>query len=135
MNSRLLNWLPWSVLNTSGTPQASASVRASVQKSASRVLGNRQAHHVAAVPVHDDHQVKESPGHGQIGDVGRPDLVGPGDPGIPQQVGIDPMLRRRSAGAGTPVDGPQPPLNSRCTRFRLTGMPCRSSQAFIRLDP
>jgi hypothetical protein len=24
---------------------------------------------------------------------------------------------------------------SRCTRFRLTGMPCRSSEAFIRLEP
>ena len=36
-----------------------------------------------------------------------PHLVGPGDPGVPQQVGIDPMLWRRSAGAGTPVDGPQ----------------------------
>ena len=47
-------------------------------------------------------------GHRQIGDVGRPDLVGPGDPGVPRQLGIDPLLRRRLAGAGTPVDGPQP---------------------------
>ena len=71
-------------------------------------VGQSPSHHVPAVPVQDDHQVEESPGHGQIGDVRGPHLVGPGDPGVPQQVGIDPMLRRRLAGAGTPVDGPQP---------------------------
>ena len=32
------------------------------------------------------HQVEESPGHGQVGDVGGPHLVGPGDLGIPQQI-------------------------------------------------
>ena len=37
------------------------------------------------------------------------------------------MLRRRLAGAGTPVDGPQPPVVSpmpcdiRCLRWRATG--------------
>ena len=35
-------------------------------------------------------------------------MVGLGNPGVPQQVGIDPVPRRRLAGAGTPVDGPQP---------------------------
>ena len=35
-------------------------------------------------------------------------MVGPGDSGIPQQVGIDPVPRRRLAGPGTPVYGPQP---------------------------
>ena len=42
MNSRLLNWLLWSVLNTSGLPYSSASIRASAQKPASRVSDNRQ---------------------------------------------------------------------------------------------
>ena len=41
-----------------------------------------------------------------------PTRCGPGDPGVPHQVGIDPMLRRRLAGPGTPVDGPQPHLSS-----------------------
>ena len=35
-------------------------------------------------------------------------MVGPGLPGVPQQVRIDPVLRRRPTGAGTLVDGPQP---------------------------
>ena len=35
-------------------------------------------------------------------------LAGPGNSGLFQQIGIDPVLRRRPAGAGTPVDGPQP---------------------------
>ena len=43
MNSRLVNWLPWSVLNTSGWPRPRASSSASAQKPASRVLDNRQA--------------------------------------------------------------------------------------------
>ena len=53
-------------------------------------VGQSPGHHVPAVPVHDGHQVQESPGHGQVGDVGRPHLVRPGDRQIPQQVGIDP---------------------------------------------
>ena len=48
VNSRLVNWLPWSVLpwsvlQTSGWTCASASCKASTQQSASRVLDNRQA--------------------------------------------------------------------------------------------
>ena len=39
VNSRLVNWLPWSVLNASGLPW----FRASAQKPASRVLDRRQA--------------------------------------------------------------------------------------------
>ena len=51
--------------------------------------------------------------YGQVGDVGRPHLIGPGDPGVSQpgvsqQVGIDPTLRRRPAGLGLPIDGPKP---------------------------
>jgi hypothetical protein len=40
----LVNWLPWSVLNISGLPcLASASFKASTQKSASSVFDSRQA--------------------------------------------------------------------------------------------
>ena len=38
-----VNWLPWSVLNTSGLPLPSASSKASTQNSASRVLDRFQA--------------------------------------------------------------------------------------------
>ena len=43
VNSRLVNWLPWSVLDTSGFLRARASSSASAQKLASRVLDSRQA--------------------------------------------------------------------------------------------
>ena len=39
----LVNWLPWSVLKTSGFPLLSASSKVSTQKSASRVLDSLQA--------------------------------------------------------------------------------------------
>ena len=63
-----------------------------------RAVGQPPSHHVPAVPVHDGHQVEECPGHGQVGDVGGPRLVEPGDPAVPQQVGIDPMLRPTRVG-------------------------------------
>ena len=37
MNSRLVNWLPWSVLNTSGVPWFRASPSASAQRSPTKV--------------------------------------------------------------------------------------------------
>ena len=97
----------------------------------------QQPQHAApAVPVHDGHQVEESPGHGQVGDVGGPRLVEPGDPAVPQQVGIDPMLRptrvgevaqfwrylSRSAGCHAVADRgskyPSPSRRLRCVRMR-----------------
>ena len=44
VKSRLVNWLPWSVLKISGRPQrASASAKASTQNRASMVFDSRQA--------------------------------------------------------------------------------------------
>ena len=59
------------------------------------------------MPVHDGDQVEESPGHGQVGDVGRPYLVRPGDRQIAKQLGIHSPFRRWLAGARLPVAGPQ----------------------------
>ena len=42
MNSLVVNWLPWSVLNTSGFPSLSASFRDSTQESTSKVLDRRR---------------------------------------------------------------------------------------------
>ena len=43
VNSRLVNWQPWSVLQISGWTCPNASFKASTQQSASRVLDNREA--------------------------------------------------------------------------------------------
>jgi len=51
-------------------------------------------------PVHDRYQVHVSPCHGEIGDVGCPNLIGPVNGHSPQQVGIDRMFRLSLAGAG-----------------------------------
>src|SRR3990172_4411730 len=42
-------------------------------------VGQLPVEHVPAVPVHDGYQVHETSGHGYVGDVRRPHLVGPGD--------------------------------------------------------
>ena len=68
-------------------------------------VGQVPGHHVPSVPVHDGHQVVEAPGHGDVGDVRRPHLVGPGDLHASQQIGIHPVAQRWLAGPGPPVDG------------------------------
>ena len=52
-------------------------------------VGQPPGQHVAAVPVHDGHQVEETPSHGYVGDVGGPHLVDPVDLQPPEQVWID----------------------------------------------
>ena len=71
-------------------------------------VGQAPGHYVPAVPVHDRHQVEESSCHWYVGYICRPNLVGSGDFGLLQQIGIAPYSRRRVAGPGSPVDGPQP---------------------------
>ena len=70
-------------------------------------VGQPPGQHVAAVPVHDGHQVEETPSHGYVGDVGGPHLVDPVDLQPPEQVRIDLMPWVWLAGVGTPVDGLQ----------------------------
>ncbi len=107
MNSSLVNWLPWSVLKISGLPFLSASSRASTQKPAQGV-GQPPGEHIPAVPVDDGNQVQESSGHGDVGDVRRPDLVWPCYLHATQQVGVDFVARCRLTGPGAPVDGLKP---------------------------
>ena len=54
--------------------------------------------HRPARPVDDRDQVQKPALHRQVGDVGRPDLVGPVDHQVAQQVGIDLVPRRRPRG-------------------------------------
>ena len=55
---------------------------------------------LAAVPVHDGHQIHEPSFHGDVGYVGRPHLVRAVDGKASEQVRIDLVLRVRSAGLG-----------------------------------
>ena len=73
MNSQLVNWLPWSVLKTSGWPLPRASSSAPAQEPTSKVL---DSYHVPAVPVHDRHQVEKPPGPGQVGALPTPGWAG-----------------------------------------------------------
>ena len=115
MNSRLVNWLPPTYAGQAlvgvehRRPALSQGLLQRLGAEAGfQGVGQPPGQHVPAVPVHQRHQVEEATGHGQVGDVRGPHLVGPGDSDIPQQVGIDRVLRRPAAGARPPVDGPQP---------------------------
>ncbi len=82
-----------------------ASFNASTQKSASSVFDIRQAsQHLPGVPVHDGDQIKEAPAHGQVGDVGAPDLIWPLYPQSTQQMGVGLVPLCRSAGIGFLID-------------------------------
>ena len=87
-------------------------------------VGQSPGHQVPAVQVHDGHQVEESPDHVQVGDVGRPHLVGLGDLVLFQQIGVDGY-----SGAGRLVREPRqiacnPMIRiNRCTRFRPMCLP------------
>ena len=59
---------------------------------------------VPARPVHDRHQVKEAAVHRDVGDVGAPDMVRSLDRQAPEQIGPDPVLGMRIAGARRPID-------------------------------
>jgi len=62
---------------------------------------SRSVNAVAAEPVHDRHQVHKAVTHGHVGDVGSPDLVGPGDLQIPQQIRVAPVSGRPTGGLPT----------------------------------
>ncbi len=56
------------------------------------------------MPVHDRHQIHKPAGHSHIGDVGGPHLVRVIDAQVPEQVGVNPMLRMRPAGVRLGID-------------------------------
>src|ERR687895_663110 len=42
-------------------------------------VGQPPGQHIAAIPTHDGHQIQEASGHGDVGNVCTPDLVGLGN--------------------------------------------------------
>ena len=80
-------------------------------------VGDPPGEDFTTVPVHDRHQVHRAAGHGNVGYVGRPHLVGMLDTQIPQQVGIDPVLGMRPTGVRLRIDrldahAPHQPLDA-----------------------
>ena len=67
-------------------------------------VGDAPGQNFAGEPVHDGHQIEEAFAHGQVGDVGAPDLIWPLDPQTAQQIGVGLVSLRRAAGVGFLVD-------------------------------
>ena len=61
-------------------------------------IGQSPRQDLSGGPVHDCNQVHESPCHGDVGDISRPDLIGLVNGHSPQQIGINWMLRLPLAG-------------------------------------
>ena len=80
MKASLVNWLPWSVLKISGLPCLAEGLLERLDAEAGL---HRDRHpmreHPPAEPVDDGGQIDEAARHRDVGDVHRPDLVGPLD--------------------------------------------------------
>ena len=97
MKAAEVNCEPWSVLKISGRPNlASASSSAATQNDVHCVRQPPRQHR-ARRPVDDRHQIEKAAPDRNVGDVGRPDVVRPLDRQVAQQIGIDLVLRVRSA--------------------------------------
>ena len=72
MNSRLVNWAFLVGVEHLGRSLVQGVAQRIGTETGLQGVGQSPGHHVPAVPVHDHHQVEKSPGHGQVGDVGRP---------------------------------------------------------------
>jgi hypothetical protein len=56
------------------------------------------------MPIHNYHQEHEPPIHGDVGDIGCPDLIGTHNGEIAQEIGIDLMARMLATGVGLGID-------------------------------
>ena len=81
-----------------------------------RLHGGRKppGEHRPGGPAHDGDQIAKASGHGDIGHVRTPDLIGSGDGQAPQEIGIDAVTRTRSTGLALRVQGlkPHDPLDA-----------------------
>jgi hypothetical protein len=64
--------------------------------------------HIAAVPIHDRHQVDKAMCQTDIRDIRRPDLIWASDCQVPQQVRLDGMRDISLAGFGARIHRHQP---------------------------
>jgi len=71
-----------------------------------RFHGDRQppSEDPAAEPVDDRREIDKAPRHGDVGEVHRPDLVGPDDRQVTQEIRVNLMPRRRLRGVGLAIN-------------------------------
>jgi hypothetical protein len=67
-------------------------------------VGDAPGEDLAAVPIHDRHQIHKPTFHGNVGDISGPHLIRVIDGQVPEQVGVDPVLRMGTAGVWLWVD-------------------------------
>src|SRR5690606_2438044 len=85
-----VNWLPWIGIDDLRTFVLADSLFQYVPAPFSiDVVGDGPAHNIAAVQVDDRRMVHKPFLHRDVGDVHPPDLVGPGNPKVSEQIGID----------------------------------------------
>ena len=67
-------------------------------------VGHAPGQRLAGCPIHNRHKIQKAPAHRKIGDIRTPDMVGPRDRQILQQVRIDRMVGMRIAGSRLLID-------------------------------
>ena len=100
-------------------------------------IGKTPGEDPAAMLVHDRHQVHKPAGHGNVGYVGRPYVVGMIDGQIPEQIGVDFMLRMRPTRVRLGIDrldahaSHEPRYPLAVDREPLAGKPCRHAPGAV----
>ena len=71
-------------------------------------VGQPPGEYLAAVPVHDGHEVDEAPGHRKVRHIGAPHLVGAFDGETAQAIGVDLVCVVRTARVRPRIQGVHP---------------------------
>ena len=66
-------------------------------------IGEPPGQHPATRPVQNGKKIHEAPAHRNVGDIGRPDLIGACDRHVAQEIGIDPVSWMPLRGAGLAI--------------------------------
>ena len=86
-------WLPWSVIHylwlaiSGDSLLQRLNTKAGIQR-----IGKPPSQNLAGRPIHDCHQIQKAVLDGDVGDVAAPNLIGPRDCELPQQVWINAVL-------------------------------------------
>ena len=104
VHSKPVNWLPWSVFMISGAVPIHRLFQSLNAKVRVHAVRQPPCQDLAAVPIHDCHQIEEPTAHRYVGDIRAPDLVRSVNRHVAQQVWPDLMLWMLLAGVGLLID-------------------------------